>query len=236
MKTLLLFVLLNFPSGDIALSEYTHSPNLSFLSLEQEIALSDTANSKLSDTPIYKDSTRVELENVSKKAIIKSALIPGWGQLYNARQWRQRKQEMKENGIVTPKLWWVSVPAIYGGFIGSIAAYNFNNRNYKWVLGEVQYRTAKNDMRQDEELERINTPRLIEYKDAYRRDRDLSVLIGIGVYALNIVEAYVNSTFLRYDIKDDVAFRLRPSFQYVPTNSIAGNYASTGLSLTVMLR
>lgn len=235
MKIILFLLLLNFPSGDIVLSERIHSSDLYLLSEEEPIQ-PDTVTSELNDDHPYKDSTRVALENVSKKAIIKSALIPGWGQLYNAREWRSRKQEMKENGIITPKLWWISVPAIYGGFIGSIAAYNFNNRNYKWILGEVQYRLVNNDIRQDEELERINTPRLIEYKDAYRRDRDLSVLIGIGVYTLNIVEAYVNSTFLRYDIKDDVAFKLRPSLQYFPTNSMAGSYASTGLSLTIMLR
>jgi len=185
---------------------------------------------------IKEDSLRIYLDDARKRAVLRSLLIPGWGQIYNAKQWRDRRELMHANGIVQPKLWWLSVPVIYGGFVGSIIAYNYNQDNYKWILGEVQYRLANNDMTLDEELEAAPTDYLIEYKDRFRRDRDLSILIGIGVYAINVLEAYVSGTFFRYDIQDVLTLRFTPNMEYVTGVNSIGNHSVMGIRLTILIR
>lgn len=196
MKTLLLFIVLNSPvmeNGPLITDSF-----VSELSIKDIHIDTLEENTNLDDETVHQDSTRLALEKISKNAVLKSVLIPGWGQIYNARQWKQREREMRENGILTPKLWWVSVPIIYGGFIGSALAYDFNNRNYKWILGEVQYRLAKNDVPRDDELARINTPQLIRYKDAYRRDRDLSIQITVSANMYVIFISILSGTPLSY--------------------------------------
>jgi|GEM_PF-927422 len=189
---------------------------------------------KQSEESIYKDSTRLALEAITKRAVVRSLIVPGWGQLYNAKQWRMRKDEMKAKGIVSPKLWWITVPAIYGGFAGTALVFNFNQENYHWVLGELQYRSAHNDQPEDEFLASFETSYLITAKDAYRRNRDLCVLIGLGVYALNAIEAYVSGMFLRYDM-DDVALRIAPSFQYLPGQYAYKQLPTTGIKISLLL-
>ena len=48
-------------------------------------------------------------------------------------------------------------------------------------------------------------------KDYYRRYRDLSIFIMIGVYALSIIDAYVDASLSEFDISDDLSLRIQPA-------------------------
>ena len=48
-------------------------------------------------------------------------------------------------------------------------------------------------------------------KDRYRRWRDLSFFCLLGVYALSIVDAYVDASLSEFDISDDLSLRLEPA-------------------------
>lgn len=161
---------------------------------------------------IYKDSTRLALENLSRTAVRKSMILPGWGQIQNGRWWK--------------------TPLVVGGFVGIGLSYEFAQRNYKIFLKEAQYRTANpgSGEFQNEEFARYSPQNIIAAKDFYRRNRDLSILAGVGFYAIQLIDAYVDAKFFRYDISDDFSFNLQPSFE--PTSwMLANNRATLGLSV-----
>ena len=47
-------------------------------------------------------------------------------------------------------------------------------------------------------------------KDYFRRYRDLSIIITVGVYALSIVDAYVDAQLFDFDISPDLSLHLEP--------------------------
>ena len=48
-------------------------------------------------------------------------------------------------------------------------------------------------------------------KDRFRRWRDLSVFCMIGVYALSIVDAYVDASLSEFDISNNLSLRVEPT-------------------------
>lgn len=48
-------------------------------------------------------------------------------------------------------------------------------------------------------------------KDFYRRYRDLSVFCLIGVYALSVIDAYVDASLSEFDISKDLSMKLEPT-------------------------
>lgn len=145
---------------------------------------------------VFKDSARLALEELNRRATMRSVILPGWGQITNGRWWK--------------------VPIIYGGFVSVGLAFEFNQRNYRIFLKEAQFRLANPGQFDNPEYGQYNTQSIIQAKDFYRRNRDLSVLIGLGVYAINIIDAYVDSKMFRYDMGDDLTFQIRPSLQTYP--------------------
>jgi len=118
-----------------------------------------------------------------------SAIIPGAGQVYNRKYWK--------------------VPVVYG-FMGYLAyKFTVNNKLYEYARNQYNYKT-------DTSLHKLpdNLNATKEYlqgeMDLYRRNRDLNVLLFIGVYALNIVDATVDAYLFNYDIGDDLSMRIEP--------------------------
>ena len=128
-------------------------------------------------------------------------VIPGGGQIYNRKYWK--------------------LPIVYGGFVGCMYAYNWNGQMYK------DYRQAYLDIMDSdpntnsykdffrpgydfeankEYLKSVFKKR----KDRYRRWRDLSIFATIGVYALSVIDAYVDAQLATFDINDDVNLSVEP--------------------------
>lgn len=66
-------------------------------------------------------------------------------------------------------------------------------------------------------------------KDRYRRWRDLSFFTLIGVYALSVIDAYVDASLSEFDISDDLSLRLEPTV--VNTNMNRNPLKSGGLGI-----
>jgi|SRR5690606_22635961 len=163
---------------------------------------------------VYKDSTRLALERMTRVAVTRSAIIPGWGQLTNKRWWK--------------------VPIIYGGIVGLVLTYDFNQTNYQEMLAEAQYRITHNNQYLHEKYAGANQEWVIQAKDFYRRNRDLTILVGLGLYALNLVDAYVDAKMFRYDIDDDLSFRIDPFIQQ-PQGFYAGRTPTFGLKMAITI-
>lgn len=138
-----------------------------------------------------------------KKATL-LALIPGGGQIYNRKYWK--------------------LPIVYGGFVGCIYAWRWNGMMYS------DYSRAYQDIMDDDPDTnsylsflhlgmQINESNIERYKivfknrkDRYRRWRDMSIFVTIGVYALSIIDAYVDASLSQFDISDDLTLRVSPCF------------------------
>ena len=138
-----------------------------------------------------------------KRALWLALVIPGGGQIYNRKYWK--------------------LPLVYGGFIGCLYAMSWNNTMYK------DYSQAYQDlMDKDPNTQSYNqflhlgtqiTPQnetryqdiFRKRKDKYRRWRDLSFFVMIGVYALSAIDAYVDAELSVFDISDDLSLRVEPT-------------------------
>jgi hypothetical protein len=165
---------------------------------------------------VVKDSARLALEELTRTAVRKSMIIPGWGQLQNGRWWK--------------------VPIVVGGFVGIVYSYDFARQNYRKYLQEAQYRTINPGP--DEflfpEFAGYSTEGIIQAKDFYRRNRDLSILAGVGFYAIQLIDAYVDAKFFRYDISDDFSFKVKPSLEPIPW-AYASNRHSIGFKVAFLI-
>jgi len=148
---------------------------------------------------LFKDSTK--LQN-PRKAVLRSAILPGWGQARNHKWWK--------------------VPLVYGGFVGLGLVYNFNNKFYKETLAESQYRKKypsldRNTLGSYGEFKYKGIPdnQIYGAKDFYRRNRDLSLYSMVGFWGLQMVDAYIDAKLATFDVSDDLTLRVKPSI-YVP--------------------
>lgn len=142
---------------------------------------------------VFKDSARLVLEKLPRRAARSSAILPGLGQVRNKRWWK--------------------VPLIYGGFASFVIAYRDNDRQYDYFLKEVNYRLANNQNPGNPELAGYSFEGLVKIKDNFRRNKELSIIGGVLVYAVNIIDAYVDAKFFRFDISDKLSFQARPALQ-----------------------
>lgn len=70
-------------------------------------------------------------------------------------------------------------------------------------------------------------------KDKYRRWRDLSFFCMLGVYALSIIDAYVDASLSQFDISDDLSLRLQPAvINGASSHSIESSATSSNLNVS----
>lgn len=137
-----------------------------------------------------------------KKSLWYAIAFPGGGQIYNRKYWK--------------------LPIVYGGFLGCFYALSWNNgmyRDYSQAYIDLMD-TDKNTnsyvniLPPNYDVE-ANFSRLQQIfknkKDYYRRYRDLSFFCMIGVYALSIIDAYVDAELSSFDISPDLSMKVKPS-------------------------
>lgn len=174
---------------------------------------------KAKEKVVFKDSTRLAIEAKNKQAWKRSLVLPGWGQYTNG-------------GV-----WWIKVPAIYGGLATTVLVFDFNNRYYKELLGVLKAR--EDGSPEDPFYQGRPTETIIRAKDNARRDRDLMVLLTLGVYGLNVAEAYIDSMLkYRWSIGDDkpkkTAFSIGPTLMDASLASGSFTFKPTvGLKLSM---
>jgi hypothetical protein len=129
------------------------------------------------------------------KAAFFSGLVPGLGQIYNKRYWK--------------------APIAWGGMGISLYYYNLNNKNYHWYRDTYKDLLAGRPVTGD--LARLNGDKLIRGQKFYRRNRDLSMFVTIGIYILNIVDANVDAHLKQFNVNENLTFN--PSMLQSPTDN-----------------
>ena len=69
-------------------------------------------------------------------------------------------------------------------------------------------------------------------RDAFRRNRDLSIILTGAFYLLNVVDAHVDAHLRDYDISDELAIQVAPSLLDYNTQS-SGRGQGVGLSMSI---
>ena len=139
----------------------------------------------------------------AKRAMWLAIVLPGAGQIYNRKYWK--------------------LPFVYGGFVGCAYAMRWNNQMFR------DYSQAYMDIMDDDpntqsynqflhlgaKIDESNLQRYQELfrkrKDRFRRWRDLSFFCLVGVYALSVVDAYVDASLSEFDISKDLSLRVEPT-------------------------
>lgn len=120
------------------------------------------------------------------RASLYSAMLPGLGQFYNGDYWK--------------------IPIIYGGII--TVGYFITSNNSQFERYKYLYYETSNP--ESPLYQKFNAQTMKYYKDTYRRFRDYSILSGVLVYALNIIDANVFAHFQDFDVSDDISASLSP--------------------------
>ena len=184
------------------------------LAQQDTLRLLDSANKPLLSSndslQLRKDSIKIAKKRDwatwrpnPKRAMWLALVLPGAGQIYNRKYWK--------------------LPIVYGGFVGCAYALRWNNQMYR------DYSQAYLDLMDDDpntqsynqflhlgaKIDDSNKARYQKLfksrKDTYRRWRDLSVFCLIGVYALSVIDAYVDASLSEFDISKDLSLRVEPT-------------------------
>ncbi|MDR2221295.1 MAG: DUF5683 domain-containing protein [Flavobacteriaceae bacterium] len=128
------------------------------------------------------------------RAAFYSSIVPGLGQIYNKKYWK--------------------VPLVYAGMGVPIYFWADNQRNYVRYRDEYKRRLQGIKDTSDPTFGGLDDQRLIDAQNYYRRSRDLSVVITIGVYILSIVDANVDAHLMQFNVNDKLT--IKPAFELNP--------------------
>lgn len=142
-----------------------------------------------------------------RRAIIRSAIIPGWGQATNKKYWK--------------------IPIVYAalGTTAYIFFYNINQYNQ----AKSAYANAVDGIDSNDHLipqpyftikdqpERIRT-----FRNQVRQNIDYTVLFFILFWGLNVADATVDAHLKTFDVSDNLSLQIKPGYsQMANTNGIS---------------
>lgn len=132
----------------------------------------------------------------SPDVALRWSLIPGGGQIYNHQAWK--------------------VPIIYGAFAGMGYLIYDSYQDMKMFKDEYLYRVNHNDTPSLEGYESYPTSNIYSLYNSYNRNFQLMIIITAGIYALNLVDAYVFGHLFDFQIDDDISMNMAPMLQLTP--------------------
>lgn len=193
---------------------------LMMLSAQEEVEMTQDTIRTTSATLISADTlTKAEVDQYNKnvdvklvesfkpnptKAVIYSAIFPGLGQIYNKKYWK--------------------LPIVYGGFIGVVYAISWNGNMYtgyrdayRDIMIDPYSRTRWHDFVRNPQEVLDNSSRMTTVKnslksnrDTFRRNRDLAIIVGVGLYALCMIDAYVDAHLYNFTVTPDLSMTMAP--------------------------
>ncbi len=184
------------------------------------LAINDTTGKIKEERPSKIDTTKIKDSIVKpkhspRKAAIRSAIIPGWGQVYNKKYWK--------------------LPLVAAGI--GIPAYlvYYNQEWYNRTRYAVKVAASGSTLPQfldqvDPQLLPLvksgSVNSLINYRNEFRRNRDYAILFGLLLWGLNVVDATVDAHLKDFDVSDDLSLRVQPAL-------LPGNAAGLSLVFTI---
>ena len=182
--------------------------------LAQQVPQAPIASDSIVPPPTKQELANKKIANHEpNKAALMSAVLPGAGQIHNRKYW---KAPLAIIGIgVTAYLahdYFIQTQK-YGAAADATAQGKPINATYRHgynfaTLSETQLRTLQDDS---------------------RRYMYMNIIAFSGIYALNIIDAYVDAHLKEFDINDNLSFKVKPLFY-------TANYSHLATGLTLSLR
>ncbi len=148
------------------------------------------------------------------KAAFYSAVLPGLGQIYNKKYWK--------------------APIVWG--IMGWGIYNYSTEHTKYRRYRNAFKRRKAGFTDDEFYDpdgngviNVSTEGLENAQENIQQSRDLWLLLNIGIYALNIIDANVTAHLKQFNVSDKLAYDISP---YLDLNEVTGD-PSYGFTLVV---
>lgn len=129
------------------------------------------------------------------RAAFYSAVLPGLGQAYNGKYWK--------------------IPIVYTAL--GVGVYFYLNNDEQFHRYRDAYKSRIAGRTDDEFSDDRGSPLLSDssLRDAqrfYQRNKEISLLVIVGMYALNIIDANVDAHLQQFNVNEDLSFK--PSFNY----------------------
>ncbi|WP_034258881.1 DUF5683 domain-containing protein [Altibacter lentus] len=141
------------------------------------------------------------------KAAFYSAVLPGLGQAYNKKYWK--------------------IPIVYAGIATGVYFYIDNDNDYDRFRDAYKRRLAGFT---DDEFQGISTDRLIDAQRTAQKNKDVSIIVALAFYLVNIVDANVDAHLKQFNVSDDLS--LQPNFELNRIDS----HPNYGISLKYHLK
>lgn len=154
-----------------------------------------------------KDSTYQGVDlKTPKKAMIRSIILPGLGQAYNKQYWK--------------------IPIVYAGLGALIYAGEWNRSNYH------ELRDVYKDMIDGKptKYDQYSRQNIRSARDLYRKNMELSYIALVGVYGLNVLDAFVSAHLRTFNVTDDISVRIRPKVDWMPIGLMTETVGGVGLT------
>lgn len=173
-----------------------------------QIALADTAQLKSTRRKSWRPAS---FNPDPMRAVWLSALFPGLGQIYNRRYWK--------------------LPIVVGGYVGLFYATTWNSNmlaDYQRAYLDIMdsdpttnsYMDFFSSAYKEEDIDKDwLTSVLKQRKDYYRQYRDLCIICMIGLYAVCMIDAYVDAQLYHFDVSPDISMQWQPAV--IPTGRSA---------------
>ena len=100
-------------------------------------------------------------------------------------------------------------------------------QDMKMFKDEYLFRVNHKDTPSLEGYESYPTSNIYSLYNSYNRNFQLMIIITVGIYALNLVDAYVFGHLFDFEIDDDISMAVLPGVQLIPQ----GVAPTVGLSL-----
>jgi hypothetical protein len=178
----------------------------SFSVMAQEVPVvinKDTTQLRVPEDVKIKQVNKDSLNNLHspRKAAIRSAIIPGWGQIYNKKYWR--------------------LPIVYGALGTTAGVFIFNLKTYKDLrfayaakykasLPASQGRDSTDYFKIKSEYLPISQESLRFNRDQFRRNIDYTVLVFVALWGLNVMDATVDAHLKSFNVSPDLSLKIKP--------------------------
>ena len=162
---------------------------------ENTVGVKDSSVSKKSKV----DTAKQKIYD-PKVAARRSAIIPGWGQIYNKKYWK--------------------LPIVYGGlgvsgyiFVNNIKIYKEYKFAYSARVKAAAVPPDSSDYNQLDPIYKVLSPNSIRSaRDEFRRYVDYSALVFLLLWGLNVVDAAVDAHLKNFDVSPDLSLQVRPGY------------------------
>ena len=151
------------------------------------------------------DTIKKKAEHSPRKATIRSAIIPGWGQAYNKKYWK--------------------IPIVYGALGTAAGFFIYNRKEYIDARDAYRYKVdtiASNDYLIKPKFRPVDAESVRQYRIGVRQYVDYSVLIFLLLWGLNVVDATVDGHLKAFEVSDDLSMQINPTVNPVTKQANVG--------------